>query len=154
MTIDRYSVPGFKPTTFGTWVSSHNHKTRAPALILYIRWPFYQTLLGDMLMIRESKNDMWRVNKDACVSLDVLIQLYRRRKILLPKSIVSSERKFITYGEKLISQRPWIDPLFRHGFESLSTHKSFSVNYASKTLAKRVLHLSLAIISNLVEGVT
>ena len=25
---------GFEPTTFGTWVSSHNHKTRAPALIL------------------------------------------------------------------------------------------------------------------------
>ena len=28
----RYTVLGFKPTTFGTWVSSHNHKTRSPAI--------------------------------------------------------------------------------------------------------------------------
>ena len=27
----QYTVPGFKPTTFGTRVSSHNHQTRAPA---------------------------------------------------------------------------------------------------------------------------
>ena len=27
----QYTVPGFKPTTFGKWVSSHNHLTRAPA---------------------------------------------------------------------------------------------------------------------------
>ena len=31
MTI-QYTAPGFQPTTFGTQVSSHNHKTRAPAL--------------------------------------------------------------------------------------------------------------------------
>ena len=24
-------VPGFKPMTFGMWVSSHNHETSAPA---------------------------------------------------------------------------------------------------------------------------
>ena len=28
----QYTVPGFEPTTFGTWVTSHNHQTRAPAL--------------------------------------------------------------------------------------------------------------------------
>ena len=27
----QYMVLGFEPTTFGTWVSSHDHKTRAPA---------------------------------------------------------------------------------------------------------------------------
>ena len=27
----QYTVPGFESTTFGTWVSSHNHLTRAPA---------------------------------------------------------------------------------------------------------------------------
>ena len=27
----QYTVPGFEPTTFRTWVSSHNHQTRAPA---------------------------------------------------------------------------------------------------------------------------
>ena len=27
----QYTVPGFEPTTFGTWVSSHNHWTRAPS---------------------------------------------------------------------------------------------------------------------------
>ena len=32
MTI-QYMAPGFEPTTFGTRVSSHNHKTRAPALV-------------------------------------------------------------------------------------------------------------------------
>ena len=30
----QYTVPGFEPTTFGTWVSSHNHLTRAPTLLL------------------------------------------------------------------------------------------------------------------------
>ena len=30
----QYIVPGFKPTTFGTWVSSHNHFTRAPRFLL------------------------------------------------------------------------------------------------------------------------
>ena len=29
----QYMVLGFKPTTFRTWVSSHNHLTRAPALL-------------------------------------------------------------------------------------------------------------------------
>ena len=29
----QYTVPGLELTTFGTWVSSHNHLTRAPALI-------------------------------------------------------------------------------------------------------------------------
>ena len=28
----QYMVPGFEPMTFGTWVSSHNHLTRSPAL--------------------------------------------------------------------------------------------------------------------------
>ena len=28
----QYMVPGFEPTTFRMWVSSHNHETRAPAL--------------------------------------------------------------------------------------------------------------------------
>ena len=27
----QYTVPGFEPMTFGLWVSSHNHYTRAPA---------------------------------------------------------------------------------------------------------------------------
>ena len=27
----QYMAPGFEPTTFATWVSSQNHKTRAPA---------------------------------------------------------------------------------------------------------------------------
>ena len=27
----QYMVPRFEPMTFGMWVSSHNHKTRAPA---------------------------------------------------------------------------------------------------------------------------
>ena len=27
-----YTVPGFELTTFETWVSSHNHMTRAPTL--------------------------------------------------------------------------------------------------------------------------
>ena len=27
----QYPVPGFEPTNFWTWVSSHNHQTRAPA---------------------------------------------------------------------------------------------------------------------------
>ena len=26
----QYTVPGYELTTFGTWVSSHNHWTRAP----------------------------------------------------------------------------------------------------------------------------
>ena len=30
----QYTVPGFGLTTFGTWVSSRNHQTRAPALNL------------------------------------------------------------------------------------------------------------------------
>ena len=30
----QYPAQGFEPTTFGTWVSSHNHKTRAPAQLL------------------------------------------------------------------------------------------------------------------------
>ena len=29
----QYTVPGFEPTTFVTWVSSHNHYTRAPAIV-------------------------------------------------------------------------------------------------------------------------
>ena len=33
-----YTVPGFKHTTFGTCVSSHNHQTRAPALIFTITY--------------------------------------------------------------------------------------------------------------------
>ena len=28
----QYPAPGFELTTFGMWVSSHNHQTRAPAL--------------------------------------------------------------------------------------------------------------------------
>ena len=28
----QYTAPGFKPTTFNTRVSSHNHQTRAPAM--------------------------------------------------------------------------------------------------------------------------
>ena len=31
----QYTVPGFEPTAFGTWVSSHNHYTRAPARIVW-----------------------------------------------------------------------------------------------------------------------
>ena len=31
----QYMGLGFKHTTFGTWVSSHNHQTRAPALPIY-----------------------------------------------------------------------------------------------------------------------
>ena len=27
----QYTEPGFEPTSFGTLVASHNHKTRAPA---------------------------------------------------------------------------------------------------------------------------
>ena len=30
----QYTVLGFELTTFGTWVSSHNHKTSAPALAI------------------------------------------------------------------------------------------------------------------------
>ena len=29
----QYTVPWFELTTFGTWVSSHNHQTRAPTQI-------------------------------------------------------------------------------------------------------------------------
>ena len=37
----QYTVSGFEPTTFGTWVSSLNHLTRAPALAnLSDSWPF------------------------------------------------------------------------------------------------------------------
>ena len=32
----QYTVPGFELTTFGTRVSSHNHKARAPALLSQI----------------------------------------------------------------------------------------------------------------------
>ena len=32
----KYMVPGFKLTTFGTWVSFHNHWTRAPTLFLHL----------------------------------------------------------------------------------------------------------------------
>ena len=31
----QYTVLGFEPMTFGTWVSSHYHWTRAPALFVY-----------------------------------------------------------------------------------------------------------------------
>ena len=43
----QYIVPGFRLTTFGIWVSSHNHLTRAPA-----RPPLYLTFVidvGDLL---------------------------------------------------------------------------------------------------------
>ena len=30
----QYTVRGFEPTTFGTRVSSHNHKTRPPAQLI------------------------------------------------------------------------------------------------------------------------
>ena len=31
MSVHAVYSPGFKPTTFGMWASSHNHSTRAPA---------------------------------------------------------------------------------------------------------------------------
>ena len=32
----QYMVRGFEPMTFGTWVSSHKHKTRAPSLTRHL----------------------------------------------------------------------------------------------------------------------
>ena len=36
----QYTVLGFEPTTFSTWVSSDNHNTRAPALFRLLLRPF------------------------------------------------------------------------------------------------------------------
>ena len=33
----QYIVPGYEPTTFTTWVSSHNHYTRDPALLIFFK---------------------------------------------------------------------------------------------------------------------
>ena len=33
----QYSAPAFEPTTFRTWVITHNHLTRAPARIYGVR---------------------------------------------------------------------------------------------------------------------
>ena len=53
----QYLVPGFEPMTFLTWVSSHNHYTRAPAVtktrlrlsslcVLTRYWTFNKNLYG------------------------------------------------------------------------------------------------------------
>ena len=34
----QYPAPGFEPMTFGTWVSSHNHQTRAPTQTFVLFW--------------------------------------------------------------------------------------------------------------------
>ena len=39
----QYRAPGYEPTTFRMWVSSHNHKTRAPtrhlsSFVIYFIW--------------------------------------------------------------------------------------------------------------------
>ena len=36
----QYSAPGFEPTTFQTWVFTHNLKTRASAHVSNMSFPF------------------------------------------------------------------------------------------------------------------
>ena len=60
----QYPAPGFEPTTFGMRVSSHNHYTRAPALVDIVTflnllleplsWLFLESLLVELLMLLES----------------------------------------------------------------------------------------------------
>ena len=64
----QYMALGFEPKTFGTWVSSHNHYTRAPALsqiylpLITVQLQTYQrplrnadsvTRLGNLLNFRQ-----------------------------------------------------------------------------------------------------
>ena len=49
----QYKVLGFEPTTFGTWLSSHNHKTRAPAQTTsYILWRDYDLAFIEFLFTK------------------------------------------------------------------------------------------------------
>ena len=42
----QYTVPGFEPMTYGMWVSSHNHKTRAPAHDLVVTYDVFVFGIG------------------------------------------------------------------------------------------------------------
>ena len=46
----QYTVPEFELTTFGTRVSSHNHQTKAPALIFLVESTMFLTWLISLRM--------------------------------------------------------------------------------------------------------
>ena len=61
----QYLVPGFELTNFGTWVSSHNHYTRAPALLKMVAKRQKQT-----------KKPWWKIStyNFHCIQIDLSVR--------------------------------------------------------------------------------
>ena len=92
----QYKVPGFEPTTFGMWVSSHNHKIRAPALCQFLIWTIIGSVRAKMFYSIVPERRCCKCKKVLKLKTSRCNKFYCSRQKKIP-SLIHEEMHFGTY---------------------------------------------------------